>query len=155
MEIVVNEWILEYMCPNAESNNRRRAIQFLNAVTKKCDKMVIGINTPFVSKFYRFMKKFGWDDDFKERFKKLFLLLFRNSDKTIIIDCVDKIELPREIEDKIPPSDDDRYLVELAYSTTDRIIITVDRPLKEKLHGKNSFKVFLLEDFLNEYLPNK
>lgn len=154
MQIVVNEWLLEYMCPNAESNNRQMTIQFLNAIVKKCDKMVIGNPSSFVSKFYRFMKKFGWDIDFKEGFKKLNLLLFRNSDKTIIIDSADKRELPKEIEEEIPAGDDDRYLVELAYCTIDRIIVTTDTPLKEKLHGKDGFKVYLLGEFLKEYLTN-
>lgn len=150
MEIVVNEWLLDYMCPNSDSNKTAIAIHFINAVVKKCDKIVTRRPSPFVSKFYRYMKEFGWDPRFKERYKKLNHLLFLNSDKVIIADNIDIEKLPKEVEKKIP--NDDRYLIELAYSSEDKIIITTDKRLKEKLYDVDDLRVYLLEEFLVEYL---
>ena len=150
MEIVVNEWLLDYMCPGIDLEKISVATRFINGVVKKCDKIVIRRPSPFVSKFYCYMKRFGWDIDFKKRSTKLHHLFFRNPDKTIIVDEVDKKELPEEIEEKTPY--DDKYLVRLAYSCEDRIILTTDGRLKEKLKDETDLKVCLLEEFLREYL---
>lgn len=153
MEIIVNEWLLEYMRPNTNSEKTTTAIQFINAVERRCDKIVVGRSTPFVLKFYHYMGRFGWDTNFKERFTKLNHLLFRNSDKTIIVDDSDIKEFPKGIEEKTPP--DDKYLIELAYSHNNRIIVTTDQRLKEKLQDEEDLKIYLLEDFLVEYLSEK
>jgi predicted nucleic acid-binding protein len=150
MEIVVNEWLLDYMCPSTQLQKISMAIKFINGLVKKCDKMVIGRATPFASKFYCYMKRFGWDIDFKKRYAKLNYLLFRNSDKTIIIEKDNVNKLPKEIEEKIPV--DDKYLIELVYSSRDRIILTTDGRLKEKLKDEVDLKICLLEEFLQEYL---
>lgn len=49
MEIVVNEWLLEYLSPDAEEYNTNLAFQFINTLVKKCDKLVISRGSPFVS----------------------------------------------------------------------------------------------------------
>jgi signal transduction protein with GAF and PtsI domain len=149
MEIVVNEWLLDYLRPDAQVPDKTMAIQFLNAFLKKQDKMVIKGNSSFVDKFHRFMKQFGWDINFKKNFSKLNRLLFLNSDKTIIVDEGDIKELSKEIADK---TGDDRYLIELWYSNQERIILTTDARLKEKLNDVPDLNIRLLEEFLQEYL---
>ncbi len=150
MEIVVNEWLLDYMRPNAKDCNRNLAIKFINAWVEKCDKIVIRRPSPFVKKFHNFMGQFSWDLDFKKRFSKLNRLLFYNSDKTIIADDNDIKKLQNEVEAKTPS--DDKYLIELAYSGPDRIVVTTDTRLKEKLKDEANLKIYLLEDFLPNYL---
>lgn len=147
MEIVVNEWLLDYMCPNTDPEKMSIAIQFVNAVVRRCDKIVIGRATPFVSKFYHHMGSFGWDPDFKKRFSKLNQLLFYNSDKTIIIDDTSAKPVPKEIEEKT--SQDDRYLIELAYSSADRVIVTTDQRLRDNLQGQFNLKIYLPDEFLS------
>ena len=153
MELVVNEWLLDYFRPDSEKYERDLALKFVNALVEKCDKVVIRRASPFVKKFHSYMKEFGYDLDFKKRFKKINELLFRNSDKTIIIDDYDIESLPERIEQKVPSDDDDRYLVELAYSSTDKIIITTDKRLKEKLKDEPDLKIYLLEEFMKNYSP--
>jgi hypothetical protein len=150
MEIIVNEWLLDYLHPDAQESNKTAAMRFVNALVKKCDKMVIRGNSPFVSKFYSFMGRFGWDASFKERFSKLYRLLFRNSDKTIIVDDADMEALPSSISAIIPP--DDVYLIELWYSAQGRIVLTTDTKLKEKLKNVPNLKICLLDEFLQQYL---
>jgi hypothetical protein len=150
MEIVVNEWLLEYLRPDAPKTEREAAVQFVNAMVRKCDKMVIKMSSPFVGKFRSFMKQFGWDINFKARFSKLHQLLFRNLDKTIIVDGTDLDALPDDILAKTP--DDDRYLIELWYSKQNRIVVTTDTKLKDNLKDITALKIYLLEEFLQEYL---
>lgn len=150
MEIVVNEWLLEYLRPDAGECNKKLAIKFVNAWVTKCDKVVIRRSSPFVTKFYRYWQKFGQNTDFKKRFSKLNQLLFINSDKTVIADDSDIKKLPKKVEAKTPP--DDKYLIELAYSGPDRIVVTTDTRLKEKLQNESDLKIYLLEEFLQDYL---
>jgi hypothetical protein len=150
MEIVVNEWLLEYLRPDAPPTNRESAVRFVNALVRKCDKIVIKRNSPFVTKFYRFMGQFGWDASFKKRFSKLNRLLFLDPDKTIIADVSDIEALPEGIADRTPS--DDIYLIELWYSKQDRIVLTTDADLKDKLKDIPDLKIYLLGEFLPVYI---
>ena len=150
MEIVVNEWLLDYLCPDATADNRTLAIKFINAWVQKCDKIVIRRQSNFTKKFYRYDKASQSNTDLKKLFSKLYKLLFLDSDKTIIVDEDDINSLPRELEAKTPS--DDKYLVELCYSRSGRIIITTDTRLKEKLKDEANLKIYLVEEFLQNYL---
>lgn len=150
MEIIVNEWLLEYLRPDAQEPDKTAVRQFLNAFLKKQDKIVIKRNSPFVDKFHRFMKQFGGNTGFKENFSKLHQILFRNADKTIIAYDRDLQELPDDIAAKTPP--DDKYLIELWYSNQDRIVLTTDVRLKEKLKEVPNLKIHLFPEFLQQYL---
>jgi len=152
MEIVVNEWLLDYMRLGVDFEKTSKAIKFLNALVKKCDKIVVKRQSPFVNKFYRYFEESNQDTKCKELFKKLNLLLFHNSDKTIIVDDVDINKLPKEIDEILPADDKDRYLIELGYSSSDKIILTTDQRLKEKLQLKSELKIYLFEEFLESYL---
>jgi hypothetical protein len=149
MIIVVNEWLLDYLRPDSEKPQRDLALKFVNSWVKKCDKVLIKRPSPFVKKFYTYMKQCGWDCDFKNRFKKMRELLFYNPDKTIIIDENEIRPLPERIEQK--NLGDDRYLIELAYSTPDAIILTTDERLKEKLKDESDLKIYLLTEFMQGY----
>lgn len=149
MEIVVNEWLLHYLCPDAEECDTNLAFQFIKAWMKGCYKVVIKRQSPFTKKLYRFMKESESHSDFiKKRFRKL-NLLFRDWDKTIIVEQYDINDLPQELEAKTPL--EDKYLVELAYSKSGRIIVTTDIKLKEKLQDEVDLNVYLLEEFLQNY----
>jgi predicted nucleic acid-binding protein len=149
MEIVVNEWLLDYLRPNSEKFKRDLALKFVNTWVKNCDKVLIRRPSPFIKKFYTYMKQFESDLDFKKRFKKVNELLFYNLDKTIIIDDNEVKSLPEGIGQK--DLGDDKYLIELAYSSTDPIIVTTDERLKEKLKDESDLKVYLLEEFMKNY----
>lgn len=149
MEIVVNEWLLDYLCPDTEEYKKELVIKFVNAWEQGRYGVVIRRPSPFLKKFYQYWQRFGRDTDIKKRFLKL-SLLFYDSDKTIIADERDIRKLPEELEAKTPS--DDKYLIELCYSKSGRIIITTDTPLKQKLEDEPDLKIYLLEEFLQEYL---
>lgn len=149
MEIIVNEWLLEYLRPDAQESDKRAAVHFLNMFLKKRDILVIKKSSPFVDKFHRFMKQFGSNEGFKENFSKLHHILFRDADKTIIADESDLQSLPDNITDKTPA--DDLYLIELWYAKQERIVLTTDVKLKDKLNDVSGLNICLLSEFLQEY----
>lgn len=146
MEIVVNEWLLDYSCPNADPKNLSFVNQFIKVIEEKGNKVVVGRGAPFFIKFYRYWDKYRWDNDCHKRFKKLNDLFFIDKDKTIIVEKTEIKTIPNDVENKTPP--DDKYLIELAYSTNDKIIVTTDTILKESLKDVSELKVYLLEEFI-------
>jgi len=150
MEVVVNEWLLEYLRPDAEESDRRKAFKFVSIVMQKCYKIVIKGNSPFVNKFRNYSKLSEQYIDSKQLFSMLHKLLFRDSDKTIIVNDSELQTLPEDIAAKTPS--DDKYLIELWYSKQDRIVVTTDTKLKDKLKDIPNLKICLLQEFLQEYL---
>jgi len=148
MEIIVNEWLPEYLRPDADANNNDSADKFVKAWLDRCDKVVIRTNSPFASKFYTYMNKSGGYPACKKRFEVLFHL-FLDSERTVKVDECDIKELP-DVLAKIVP-DDDMYLIELWYANKDRIILTTDSKLKDRLKNVPDLNICLLSDFLKEY----
>ena len=149
MEIVVNEWLLEYLRPDAQASDRADALKFINAVVQKQYKIVIKRKSPFTDKFYDYSKRSEQDINSNQRFKILHLL-FRDADKTMIADDSDLQVLPEDINAKTP--EDDKYLIELWYQNQDRIVLTTDTRLKDELKDVPGLKIYLLWEFLKEYL---
>ncbi len=153
MEIVTDEWLLDYMDymrPDSKEYETNLALKFINAWVRKCDKLVVRVPSPFITKFYHLMNKYKTNLESYERFKKLHRLLLLNSDKTVIMYEHDIITLPEELAEKAPRKD--KYLVELAYSSADKTILTTDKRLKEALQSVLEFRVHLLEEFAKNYL---
>ena len=150
MDIVVNEWLLEYLRPDADADHMDLALKFVSAWAEKHDRVVIRRTSPFVQKFYGYMKQFGWDAAFKRRFSGLNRLLFVNSDKTLILDDCDVKELPEVLADGIPA--DDKYLIELWSSVPGSVVVTTDGRLKDILLKYDaSAEIYLLTEFLRTY----
>lgn len=149
MEIVVNEWLLEHLRPDAKECDTNLAFDFIRRWMKGPYKVVIRRESPFTKKLYRYMKESESHSDLiKKRFVRLFKFLL-DSDRTIVADECDINNLPQELEAKTPHKD--KYLIELAYSKSGRIIVTTDTKLKEKLQDEPDLKIYLLEEFLQNY----
>jgi hypothetical protein len=153
MEIVVNEWLPEYLRPDADASETELVDKFVGAWLEKCDKVVIRKNSPFTSKFYTYMYQSGGYPACRKRFEVLFHLFF-DSNRTIIVDECDIKELPQDLAKVVP--DDDRYLVELWYSVPGSVILTTDAKLKDRLiEYESCIKIYLLQQFLLTYTPYK
>ncbi len=148
MEIVVNEWLLEYLRPDAQESDRATVIQFLNVFVQKCDKLVIKRESRFTRKFYDYSKRSEQFVNTKPFFSMLHRL-FRDADRTVIADDSDLQELPGDIAKKTPC--DDKYLIELWYAKQDRMVLTTDAKLKDKLKDVPGLRISLLEEFLPNY----
>ncbi len=152
MEIVVNEWLLDYLRPDAEKSHNKLAVRFIENWVRGCYRVVIRKQSPFSKKLFDYMKQSEPSPSMHRPFSKLHKLLFRDSDKTLIVDEPDIKGLPEYLKVKTPG--DDKYLVELSYSGTARVIVTTDTRLKDALQDEPHIKIYLLEEFLRENLPN-
>jgi hypothetical protein len=106
--------------------------------------MVIKRKSPFANKLCAYVHS-SW-----RQFSSLHKLVFLDSDRTIIADESDLQELPKDIAAKTP--EDDKYLVELWYSKQDRVVLTTDGKLKDRLKDVPGLKIYLLGEFLPGYI---
>ncbi len=148
MQLVINEWFLDFLVPKVDPEKMDKVNSFLKIVHDNSHILVIGRENNFTSKFYKYMKRYGWDIEFKNRFQKIRNLLFYDSLRTLIVDESELTILSEEIVSITPA--DDLYLVKLAFSTKDKVIITTDNRLKEALNNVLKLSVLLLDDYLKE-----
>lgn len=146
MELVINEWFLEYMKldPAVTKESKEYLSQFIQFWVSGNNKIVIRRPSPFLEKYYKYMKQCESDLDCKRIFSSV-KYLFYNSDKTIFIDDENVVTIPSEVA-KITPTDD-LYLIQSAYSSNDKIIVTTDEVLKQKLQDIKDLKIYLTKEY--------
>lgn len=144
MELVLNEWFIEYMVPS--SGRQRQVWELLDLVEAKRDIIVVRLISPFTGKFYQFSKQ--WASQRPPLFKRLHLLM-RDPSKVRIVNEEEIQPLPEPVLQLVPRKD--IYLAELAATTVDKTIVTTDVPLRDRLDGNGGFRVYLVEDFLKWY----
>ena len=149
MELVLNEWFLEYMAP--ESLNVRLIWRLLDTIEAKGDQIVIKRRSPFTEKFYRLDKLYGNQGQPCRPVFRRFALLMRDDRRVRLLDNEEIQPLPEAVLELVDL--EDRYLAEIAALTTECRIVTTDTKLKGKLDDKEGFRVTLLDEFLREYLP--
>ncbi len=147
MNLVVNEWLLEYSIPSATKANKELVLAFLNHIKYKNEKMVVGRETPFTQKYYRFMKTYGYDLAFKRSFQTLLRLLFQDADTTILVERSDTKSVTDLEMDGVHA--DDRYLLELVRTVDDSIIISTDQRLIDRLMSRPGFPIIHLANYLS------
>ncbi|MBI1806290.1 MAG: hypothetical protein HYR76_04470 [Ignavibacteria bacterium] len=140
MDIVVDEWLLEYMIPG--SKHFSISNKFLDELEKRADRIVIRIPSPFAQKLYRFAKYH------EKRLTRFFKIMF-DENKVYRVTDEEIGGLPEHLVASVPS--DDVYLVELLYHLNEKIFVTTDTTLKEILSKQEDVKAFLLEDFCRNY----
>ena len=155
MELVVNEWLPEYIRPDAKDEEKRQVELFLNTFLRRPDCLFVKDRSPFHNKIMRYQKEFDYDLKARETFKMFIKLILRNLEKCRLVMEDELNELPKETWEKLNEGgknvDSDIYLFEAANLTTDKIIITTDAKLKTQMVEDGHFQVILLKDFLRGY----
>jgi len=144
MHLVVNEWLLDYCKPGTSPQDQGSLLAFLEKLYNSQSKIVIGSVTPFTIKFYRYYQKYRYDMECKHKFDRL-NNLFRDLAKTIKVEPYETKGLTDEDIKDIHRKD--HYLLELAVTVSDSIIVSVDIPLITNL-SKGSIRVIHLHDYL-------
>jgi len=112
--------------------------------------MVIGRETPFTVKYYRYMKMHGHDMAFKTNYLRLNELLFQDPLRTIIVEKEEMAEV--SVQEMSGVHGDDKYLLQLVRSIPDSIIISTDTRLIDALAGKDAFPAIHLAKYLEGML---
>jgi hypothetical protein len=147
VEITIDEWIVHFL---SEKNKREIALDFLNKVHRKCDRLVTVRGGSLDQKIWN-MAKISQNWDIEGRIiAKWFMSDFRNnSKKFLVLEEPDLEPLPPGLEHEIP--EDDVYLAKTAVSTSDHLIVTTDTRLKERLSGRIELTIRLVDEFLKTY----
>lgn len=148
MEIVLNEWLLHYSRYDAGKEKKELVYRFIKCIKEKDFKIIINGDCPFIKKFQQFWDTSKHDQLSHILFKTLYHLML-NSEKVKYTEFNDLTTIPKEIIQTCP--DDDFYLIQLAFHTNERIIITKDNRLIEKFKGLPELTFMLPEEFLQKF----
>ena len=147
MELVWNEWLLEYM---THASGRAPLVGLLlDRLEANHDLLAVRYESPFVTKLYRYKKSHLSPPD-NRPFKRFFLMMFDPAKVRLVYEN-EIAPLPQEVAAVVPA--DDLYLIELASATPDKTVVTTDETLIRRLNGVAGFHVVLVEEFLSYYLP--
>lgn len=147
MEITVDEWIVYFI---SDPQRRKDALRFLEKLFQKCDKLCTMGGEALDQKIWRMDKESENWDPIGRRFVKWFIAQIRiNPNKFRILEGSDLKILPADLEQETPP--DDLYLVKAAMNTADKLILTTDSKLKERLSSKQELIILLVNEFLPQY----
>jgi hypothetical protein len=148
MYLVVNEWLVEFLIPPASTADKARLQAFFDKFMPTPSKIVIGRVTPFTQKFYRFLKQYERNDRIRRNFLEVKGLLFQDSLKTIIVE-------PEAVRPVAPHQlvgihDDDWYLIHLANSVRDSVILSIDARLIKAVTTRQVANILHLDAYLRD-----
>jgi hypothetical protein len=125
MEFVVNEWLMEYLRPDATDSEKTLAQQFLQRfMQKEEDKIFVREPSAFLNKVFRYAKTYQQNTEIVLNFRHFIKEILLNQKKCYRV--IEDIELSKDITIKLNAPDtnfnSDTYLFEAASFTKDKII---------------------------------
>ena len=153
MELVANEWLPEYFKPDATNDEKQKLEKFLNRFIERNDKIFVRRPSEFYRKIHRYKKDYQNNLKVNEQLGRFINLILINSDRCFIVDD-GEFELSETIRNKLVEGGNtisDTYLFEAASATEAKLIITTDAKLKALMENEESFRVELLNKFLDSY----
>ncbi len=153
MELVINEWLPEYLRPDESEQKKILAGEFLNTFMNQDDLIVIRQPSPFLNRIIKYQKQFNYDNDARDNYKKFIKFILLDSNKCRFVEDDEFDELPAETLEKLSQGNygSDKYLFEAAMNSENKIILTTDGRLITHMNSDENFEVILLEDFLENY----
>lgn len=139
MTIVPNEWLVDLLLGSIR--DQRLVHSFLDRVEQRGEILALRRHGALVRKLYQAMR------DPQKRAKRMRMMLF-DLDKLSLVEEHEILELPEYLQREVP--EDDRYLVETAFSKRPCLLVTTDRKLWQTLSRQQEFQVQLLDEFLRE-----
>lgn len=139
MIIVPNEWLVDLILGSV--SNQRLIHRFLDSVDVGRHRFVLRNRSPLVEKLKRAVR------DPQKRAKRLWLMVW-DLDKVTWVEEHEVIALPDELRRIVP--EDDRWLVEVAFTQKPCLLVTTDQRLLAALHPWEELRVQLLDEFLRD-----
>ncbi|HEV8081583.1 MAG TPA: hypothetical protein VGP55_00170 [Chitinophagaceae bacterium] len=153
MEFVVNEWLPQYFKPDASIEEKQKLELFLNKFLERKDKIFVRRPSEFLRKIHRFKKDYQYNIKTYNEIGKFINLILLDSDRCFFVDD-DEFKLSEAIINKLVEGGNtvsDTYLFEAASATKNKLILTTDMKLKTFMANEETFRVELLDDFLEKY----
>jgi len=131
---VINEWLLEDLRGANGAERQRQAVEFLSKLVKRCDGIVVVIESAWWRKAFDLMKR-SYDPAVREASKLLHQQVLLDSQKCRLLSQENLCPLPCALRQVVKP--DDWYLVQAYLTAKADAIITTDESLKEVLSSHN------------------
>jgi hypothetical protein len=147
MNLVVNEWLVEFLIPGADAGDKARLQRFLDKFLGSPAQIVIGRQTPLTQKFYRYLKRHGTNHVYKRNAIKLRDLVLYDPSRTQIVENDSLVMLPPDRLSGI--HNDDWYLLHLANTVPDSIVVSVDTRLIRAVTDSGVVRIIHLDDYLD------
>ncbi len=153
MELVINEWFLEWHKSNASMVEQQQARMFLNCLLHSNHTLVVMRESPFMQKLHTFRRRFDYHMPCRLSLKTFFNAILYNSEKCRIVENAPP--LTGEMEDKLSQGNysSDRYLFESAQETEEKLIVTTDHKLIKHIGQTDNFKLLTFEEYFQNYCP--
>ncbi len=137
MIIVPNEWLVDLIVGSV--SDQRLVHKFLDRVDAAGHRLVLRRHSPLTEKLKRAVL------DPQKRAKRLWLLAW-DLDKVTCVEEERIVALPDDLRRVVP--EDDRWLVEVAFTQKPCLLVTTDQRLAAALHPGEELRVQLLDEFL-------
>lgn len=147
--LIIDEWIWHDLSGENGEDKRKEAIEFLETVYKKCDKIATVKDSKFENKYFNFCQR--TDNICRNIIRYFKSYIFFNPEKYISINEEECQQIPENVSSKINP--DDCYLVKLNYKLQCPII-TTDNPLL-KILEEQQIQCKHRDNFLQSYIEKK
>jgi hypothetical protein len=144
MLIVINEWILHYLCP--DSDKQEVALQFIQECHTAGHKFVVRRPSAYMTKLGNFLRKWPLHQPLRNLGRlhydsEIFLLMEDH-----------EIAQATELSLATVPLDD-RYLAELLMSVPEAVLVTTDATFRDAV-GALGLKALLFGDDVNRFFAD-
>ena len=145
--LVIDEWLWADLRGANEGQQQKETFQFLQAIFKKCDRIVTVKGSPFDQKY---LGLFDRHNQVRNRLALYYRDFFRyNSLKSFLIEENQLAELSSELSLQVEQSD--HYVVRAFLASQASAIVTTDVPLKEVL-DKHGIPCSYRDEFVRDYI---
>jgi predicted nucleic acid-binding protein len=153
MEIVVNSWFSEYLKASAKSNEVELFDSFVKKLLQSENLIVTISNAQLEEKLRKLEKNYQNHRDVKfiTKIKFIYRNIYLNPTKCKILSRPELNEDLNSIFESSNHLTKDRFLFEAAIQTEERIIVTADSKLKERMDRVEGMRIFLLQEYLDQF----
>ena len=146
--LVVDEWLIHDLRGDNGEKRQTEALQFLEKVMVKCDRLVLLRGSQWMKKAYKLAKETQPRLRLVSKFLHGSFIL--NSLKSITLNRNEISTLPEMLRTAV--SSADSYLVALHRTVAESILVTSDEDLARRLFDFQDMTIRLRDEFLKEYL---
>ena len=152
MEIVVNEWLPEWLAPTGTDIQHRNALIFLEKFCSKDDIIVVKYDSAFTDKLLKYPKFFSGYPEHARKLSFVISQILYNSNKCRLLYENELLPLPMDVLNLLTgQANSDTYLFEAAFTSTDKIIITTDDRLIVQTQNNGHIRVIHFDEFMAVY----
>ncbi|MCC6410632.1 MAG: hypothetical protein IT270_03170 [Saprospiraceae bacterium] len=150
MDLVFNEWFLEWHRPDASMEEKQKVRCLTDWLLKNEHRLVVLKKSPFINKLNDFRRIYS--SGFTGiALKTFYTSIVLNSDNCLLIE--EPPALPTETTNLLSVGNykSDTYLFESAYVSADKIIVTTDEKLRKQFENQQLFQLWSVDELMKHF----